>query len=144
MTHPDAELLALGRQFENAKALARKLDAERNRLHGVWTNIVKERGLEPGNDIPAQMRVGRECGYHAVSTAFNALHSEAIRVMRLIYRAKATTLEGFAVKLAAVAFDQFDFDLYLKLLGGTDVAERQLIRLCRQMEKATVEQRRAS
>ncbi|KQZ86944.1 hypothetical protein ASD64_05625 [Mesorhizobium sp. Root157] len=54
--------------------------------------------------------------------------------MKAIHRAKATTLEGFAVKAAAVAFDQSDFEVSDPV--PTDVAERMLYRLARDMAKA--------
>lgn len=64
-----------------------------------------------------------------VRKAFIAKHSEAIKLMKAIHRTKATTLEGVAVKLNAVPFDLYDFQLEPK---GGDVAEVQLLRLCKQ------------
>jgi hypothetical protein len=76
----------------------------------------------------------RECGYRAATDAFYAKHGEVVRLMKAIHRTKATTLEGFAVKAMAVAFDQSDFEVSDPV--PTDVAERELYRLARDMAKA--------
>ena len=127
----DAKLIELGRQFERAKAEARPLGLRRKRLHAVYEAAAAEAGI-PDYDAgggPAHRKLMRECGYKAVSDAFRAKHGEAVKLMKVIHRTRATTLEGVAVKLDAVTFDLYDFDLDPK---GGDVAEVQLLRLCKQ------------
>lgn len=128
----DANLIELGRQFERAKAEARALRPERKRTHKLYIEAVNAKSV-PLADVKTRNRIARRCGYQTAYRAFNAKHKEAIRLMRAIYREQATTLPGFAVKLAAVTFDQFDFDLDPT---GADVAEKQLLRLSKEIAKA--------
>jgi hypothetical protein len=137
--HPDAKLIELGRQFAAAKADALKLQIEQDRLRPAQQIAVEAAGLvdDDKNLRPgyrkAYNRIGRKTGYKAAYDAFTAKHGECIRLMKAIHKAKATTLEGFAVKAAAVAFDQLDFEVSDPV--PTDVAERELYRLARDMAK---------
>lgn len=133
--HPDAQLIELGRQFEAAKAKARPLEKERVRLLAESKRLASIAGLtDRAEDRQAHGVIRRRTGYHAVSEAFLKAHSEAVRLMKAIHRTKATTLEGFAVKASAVAFDQSDFEVDVPV--PTDVAERAMYRLARDMAKA--------
>jgi hypothetical protein len=133
--HPDAKLIELGRQFERAKLEARSLERERMRLHAVYEAASAAAGIsDDAAPTAASRKIMRECGYRAATDAFYAKHGEVVRLMKAIHKAKATTLEGFAVKAAAVAFDQSDFEVSDPV--PTDVAERQLYRLARDMAKA--------
>ncbi|MGB3897009.1 MAG: hypothetical protein WA973_00465 [Mesorhizobium sp.] len=133
--HPDAELIELGRQFEIAKAKARPLEKERARLFAESERLARVAGLtDRAEDRQAHGVIRRRTGYHATSEAFLKAHSDAVRLMKAIHRTKATTLEGFAVKAAAVAFDQSDFEVDVPV--PTDVAERAMYRLARDMAKA--------
>lgn len=135
----DAKLVELGRQFEAAKASARKLDPDRTATFAAYKAERTAAGIPdvPIDRSPEQRalerKIYRDTGYEAASDAFNKAHGECIRLMKAIHRTKATTLEGFAVKVAAIAFDQADFNL------GTpepeDVAERMLYRLARDMAR---------
>ncbi|MDR7034524.1 hypothetical protein [Mesorhizobium sp. BE184] len=137
---PDAKLAELGRQFEAAKAAARKLDQARGPTFAAYESALAKSGLSEDrrdwslDDVKLAGSIYRKTGYASASYAFNRVHAECIRLMKAIHRAKATTLEGFAVKIGAIAFDQADFDL------GTpepaDVAEKMLYRLARDMAKA--------
>ena len=69
----------------------------------------------------------------AGAKAFNKAHSECVRLMKAIHRAKASTLEGYTVKVAAIAFDQSDFEVSDPV--PSDVAERELYRTARDMAK---------
>lgn len=128
----DAKLIELGRQFERAKAEARALRPERKRTHKLYIEAVNAKSV-PLADVKTRDQIARRCGHQAALRAFNAKHKEAIRLMGAIYRERATTLPGFAVKLAAVTFDRFDFDLDPT---GADVAEKQLLRLSKEIAKA--------
>lgn len=131
-SNPDAELLELGRKFDAAVAEARRRDTERRRLFAEYERIADARDL-PEEDHAARRAVMKECGYRAAAAAFTRPHSEAVRLMKAIYRAKANTLAGVAVKLTAVTFDQFDFEVSFQPPHGCDVAEKQLQRLERQV-----------
>lgn len=93
-------------------------------------------GLDRSNraDDRARVVIQKRCGYRTAFKAFIAVHSEAVRLIKAIHKTKASTLEGFAVKAAAVAFDQSDFNVGNPMPGG-DVAERELYRLARDMAK---------
>ncbi|MBL8577696.1 MAG: hypothetical protein JNK47_10750 [Mesorhizobium sp.] len=136
----DAELVELGHEFEKAKADARPLDAERRRLFDVYESEAEARAIAE-HDHKRRRQIMKSSGYLAASDAFTAKHNEAVRLMKHIYRKRATTLAGFAVKLSAVTFDQFDFEL------GTydceDVAEKQLVRLERDMRRIVQDANRA-
>lgn len=129
--HPDQSLLDLGRQFNDALRQARPLEKKRHRAFDERMHLSIERGISE-SDGRAWRALDRESGHHKAYSAFCKVHGEACRIMRLIHRTKATTLEGFAVKCQAVAFDQFDFAVDPKEANG-DVAEIQLLRLSRQM-----------
>lgn len=134
LLHPDAVLIELGRQFEAAKAKARPLEKQKFRLYAEYERLARLAGLtDQVEDRKADGAIRRRCGYEGVANAFTKVHSEAVRLMKAIHRAKATTLEGFAVKAAAIAFDQSDFELGEPV--GEDVAERELYRLARDMAK---------
>lgn len=135
----DGKLVELGRQFELALANARKLDPDRM---AAFAKYEAERADANIPDAPIdrspehralERKIYRDTGYMAASDAFNRAHGECIRLMKAIHRAKATTLEGFAVKVAAIAFDQSDFELGEPV--GEDVAERELYLLARDMAK---------
>jgi hypothetical protein len=135
--HADAKLIELGRQFEKAKAETRPLEKERSRLRLACDVTAQSMGIADyaeNGAASAYKKLWRQSGYKAVSDAFAAKHSKAVRLMKAIHRARATTLEGFAVKAAAVAFDQSDFEVDDPV--PTDVAERELYRLARDMAKA--------
>lgn len=130
----DAKLVELGQQFEVAKAKARPLEKQKERLYAEAERLAGIAGLTDRiEDRPAHGVIRRRCGYEAASNAFLKAHDEAVRLMRAIHRTKATTLEGFAVKAAAVAFDQADFEVDVPV--PSDVAERELYRLARDMAK---------
>lgn len=128
----DFNLADLGRRFEQAKADAIPLSKERKRLYEVWQQECQSAGL-PDRYTKATLKLQKDTGFKAVDDAFTAKHTEAVRLMKAIHRAKATTLEGFAVKVAAIAFDQSDFEVSDPV--PTDVAERELYRLARSMAK---------
>jgi hypothetical protein len=137
--NPDAKLVELGWQFEAAKTKARKLDPARNASFDAYETAKRAAGIP---DLPRdqcseqkalERKIYRDTGYKDASEAFNAAHGECIRLMKAIHRTNATTLEGFAVKAAAVAFDQADFEVDVPV--PSDVAERMLYRLARDMAK---------
>jgi hypothetical protein len=130
---PDRHIIELGRLFERGKAHARLLNKERSRLHEVWQLSCRSAGL-PDIHSKATVKVAKDTGYEAAADAFNSKHSELVKLMKAIHRANATTLEGFAVKVAAIAFDHSDFEVSAPV--PTDVAERELYRLERKMAKA--------
>jgi hypothetical protein len=139
-SHPDAKLIELGRQFDKAKSECIVLNRETDRLWPAQKAALAAAGFE-GEDAhrqpgywKARRRIGRQTGYGPASKVSTAKHGEAIKLMKAIHRTKATTLEGFAVKVAAVAFDQSDFEVSDPV--PTDVAERMLYRLARDMAKA--------
>ena len=136
----DAHLIELGRQFEAAKAAAVPLDRKRKAAIARREKAYADAGIphrvsdwEPTHRKLAD-KIDRQSGTGAAYEAFSAKHNVCIRLMRAIHKAKATTLEGFAVKAAAVAFDQADFDVDAPV--PSDVAERELYRLARDMAKA--------
>jgi len=137
--HPDAKLIDLGQQFEESKAKARSLEPACKRAYKKYEAELAAAGISdfPLDRSEAQKACERELyrstGYKAASDAFNAAHGESIRLMKAIHRTKATTLEGFAAKLAAIAFDQSDFEVTDPV--PVDVAERELYRLARSMAK---------
>jgi hypothetical protein len=137
--HPDAELIELGRQFEETRAKAIPLDQGRRAAYAACEETIAEAGIpEAFADRTAEQdefvkSLHREHGFRSTLDAFNKVHSKLIRLMKAIHRTRATTLEGFAVKAMAVAFDQSDFEVSDPV--PTDVAERQLYRLARDMAK---------
>lgn len=139
LLHPDAKLIELGKQFEAAKKAAIPLDGKRIALFHATEKAILEAGIPEGaKDRTREQdrhykKIRRQTGYDAAYDAFTAVHSKCVRLMKAIHRAKATTLEGFAVKAAAVAFDQADFELGNPV--PSDVAEQQLYKLARDMAK---------
>lgn len=133
----DSPLLELGRQFDAAVTAARALDPDRRRLFDAYRQLAAERGI-PDDALArrAHIKAMKDSGYRAVSDAFTREHGRAVTLMRRIHRKRATTFAEFAVKLSAVTFDQFDFAVDIREADGEDVAERQLIRLTRQMREA--------
>lgn len=136
----DAHLIELGRQFEAAKAAAVPLDRKRKASIARRERAYADAGIpyrvsdwEPAHRKLAD-KIDRQSGTDAAYEAFSAKHNVCIRLMRAIHKAKATTLEGFAVKAAAAAFDQADFDVDVPV--PSDVADRELYRLARDMAKA--------
>lgn len=135
--HPDAKLIEFGRQFEAAKVRACKLDPDRTTSFKEYEAARDAAGIPdlPRDQTPEQRtlvtKIYRDTGYKAASYAFNRAHGECTRLMKAIHRTKATTLEGFAAKLAAIAFDQADFEL--EDADPVDVAERMLYRVARDM-----------
>lgn len=125
----DAKLTDLGRMFEQAKADARPLNRERKRLYGVWKDACKTAGLSDDRGA-ASNKLMKDTGYLRAVDAFSAKHSEAVSLMKAINRKKPTSIEEVAIKLDALTFDIFDFEL--DPVGG-DVAERLLLRLCKQV-----------
>ncbi|MHA6686366.1 hypothetical protein [Mesorhizobium sp. A556] len=135
---PDARLIELGKQFERVKAECRPLEREWKKLQRVFAKAREDAGLGEFDVFTPEIEkawreISRETGYEPVRRAFMAKHSEAVRLMKAIHRTKATTLEGFAVKVAAVVFDQSDFEVCDPV--PTDVAERELYRLARDIAK---------
>jgi hypothetical protein len=130
----DDKLIELGRLFQQAMAEARPLEKERLRLFDVWQQACQAAGLPDDRYTKAAARIAKETGYDAASNAFTAKHLALISLMKAIHKAKATTFEGAAVKVAAIAFDQSDFEVSRPV--PTDVAERELYRLARDMAKA--------
>ncbi|MFC3207396.1 hypothetical protein [Aquamicrobium soli] len=132
-------MIELGRQFEAAKAKARSFDGAYKSAYKKYEAELAVAGIpeNPGDRSEVQRTLERELyrdtGYKAVSDGTNAAIHECVVLMKAIHRVKATTLEGFAVKAAAIAFDQGDFELDPK---PSDVAERMLFRLARDMAKA--------
>jgi hypothetical protein len=139
LEHPDAKLIEFGRQFEAAKAKALPLDREHKALFAAAEKAISEAGIPEGfaDRTVEQDRLARKIEQdkdrRASYAAFTKAHSECVRLMKAIHRTKATTLEGFAVKAAAVAFDQSDFEVSDPV--PSDVAERELYRLARDMAK---------
>lgn len=137
--HPDAKLIELGRQFEQAKAEARPLHKEWKKSWNALEAAKKESGLDVYSLFNPEIKkawkaLSRKIGHEPIRKAFVAKHGEAIKLMKTIHRHKATTLEGFAVKLAAIVFDLSDFEVSDPV--PVDVAERELYRLARDMAKA--------
>lgn len=111
----DADLIALGRQFDALRAACRPLDAESDRLYVEYQRIAAERGLA-GQWGPAatkaQCAVMKECGYKAAAVIRNRCHGRLVRVARRIHHMPpATTVEGVAIKLDAAVFELFDYAL---------------------------------
>lgn len=134
----EAELLELGRRFDEALREARRLDVPRQRLFSALQQIVEAeniRTLPRAKYAVACRRASNDSGYSAAVGAFQKVHSEAVRLMKAIHRAKASTLAGVAVKLTAVAFDMADFEVSLRPKGEADVAERQVFQLERQVRE---------
>jgi hypothetical protein len=129
----DAKLIELGRQFEQAKAEIRPLEAEKDRLGSLVEDALTQEGLPSDFSPEAQTvrkRIARTVGYNSAYDAFTKKHNVAVRLMKAIHRERPTTIEGIAVKLAAISFDIADFELEP---DDGDVAERQIHRLCRQV-----------
>ena len=134
-SHPDATLIELGKQFDAARAAAKALSAEDNRLFAEYERVAAERGLPGNGSEKARRKVMVEVGYLEAAASFNRAHHRTVVLMKAIHRHKAaTTLEGIAVKLAAVVFDQSDFAVDDQK-WTTDVAEEQLLKLSRQVSK---------
>ncbi len=132
--HPDAKLIKLGRQFEAAKDAARPLELELRRASAILQKACKEAGIpDDYTGIEARKPIARRTGYEKAYSAFTKAHGKTIKLMRAIHRAKASTLEGYAVKVAAIAFDQSDFEISDPV--PSDVAERELYRTARNMAK---------
>lgn len=133
-SHPDADLIELGKQFDAARAAAAELEPERHRTFCEYERVAKERGLPP--EISAKhAAVMKEVGYSDAQRAMSAQLSRAVSLMKAIHRRPAPkTVQGIAVKLAAVTFDQSDFSVDLTN-WTTDVAEEQLLKLSRQVSK---------
>jgi hypothetical protein len=137
--HPDAKLIELGRQFDEIRAATVPLDEKRKAAYVAHEEAIAAAGIPDAfsdrTDEQAQLakKIAHETGSAAAYDAFSKAHAKLIRLMKAIYRTKATTLEGFAVKAAAVAFDQSDFEVSDPV--PTDVAERELYRLARDMAK---------
>ncbi|MHA6686896.1 hypothetical protein [Mesorhizobium sp. A556] len=133
---PDAHLIELGKQFEQAKAECRPLEREWKKLQRVFATAREDAGLNKVDVFTPEIKkawrgISRQTGYEPVRRAFMAKHGEAVRLMKAIHKVKAATLEGFAVKVAAVAFDQSDFEVFDPV--STDVAERMLYRVASEM-----------
>jgi hypothetical protein len=139
LPHPDAKLIELGKQFESAKVATLPLDRARKASFAASEEAIADAGIPDcfSDRTPEQdkivRKISRDVGYEANYAAFTKAHGECIRLMKAIHRTKATTLEGFAVKVAAIAFDQSDFDLGAP--EPEDVAERMLYRVARDMAK---------
>lgn len=137
--HPDAKLIDLGRQFETTLVLARKHLKTSQALVGHADHLIAKAGIPVRSSDRTKWQqakaraLDRACGYRAATDAYNRQHSECIRLMKAIHRTKATTLEGFAIKIAAIVFDQSDFEVAQPV--GEDVAERMLYRFARDMAK---------
>lgn len=132
--HPDAKLIELGQQFEAAKAAARKLEVEWKRSRVAFKKACEKAGIpENSAGYYASRSIARRTGHDKAYNAFSNQHIKAIKLARAIHRAKASTLEGYAVKVAAIAFDQSDFEVSDPV--PSDVAERELYRLARDMAK---------
>ncbi len=132
--HPDAKLIELGQQFDAAKNEARTLEAELKRCRAIFEKACKEEGIpEDYTGFKASEAISRRTGNARAGRAFNKAHSKATKFMRAIHRAKASTLEGYAIKVAAIVFDQSDFEVSDPV--PSDVAERELYRLARDMAK---------
>lgn len=132
--HPDAKLIELGQQFEAAKNEARKFKAVWKRTHAIFKKACQEAGLtDDAAGYYASRSIARRTGHSKAYSAFSKAHGEAIKIMKAIHRAKASTLEGYTVKVAAIAFDQSDFEVSDPV--PSDVAERELYRLARDMAK---------
>lgn len=139
--HPDAKLIELGQQFEAAKNDARKSKAEYRRTRADFEKARKKAGIpDDWTGAAASEPIARRTGLRAAGKAFNKAHSECVRLMKAIHRAKASTLEGYTVKVAAIAFDQSDFEVSDPV--PSDVAEKELYRTARDMAK-TVKAMRA-
>jgi hypothetical protein len=132
--HPDATLIEVGKQFDAARAAANALAPEQHRTFLEYERVAADRGLLPGPS-KASDKIMIEVGYRKATQAFSKQLSRACALMRAIHRHKAaTTLEGIAVKLAAVVFDQSDFAVDAST-WTTDVAEEQLLKLSQQVSK---------
>jgi len=139
LLHPDAKLIELGRQFEALRAEVLPLDRKCKDAHAACEEAIAKAGIPNSSSerTPEQdelvKKLHRETIYSSEYDSFCKLHGKLIRLMKAIHRAKATTLEGFAVKATAIAFDQADFEVGNSV--PADVAERELYRLAHDMAK---------
>lgn len=137
--HPDAKLIELGRQFKVAKAKARKLNPARNASFDAYETAKRAACIPdlPRDQSPEQKalegKIYCDTGHKDACEAVDAAYGECVRLMKAIHRTKASTLEGFSVKAAAVAFDQAEFNVDVP--EPSDVVGRQLYRLARDMAK---------
>ena len=65
----------------------------------------------------------------------HAANGRAVKTMKAIHRLSPSTIEGVAVKLRAICFDFADFHVEKMSLTGGDVAERELGRLMRHLQR---------
>ncbi|HEV7417896.1 MAG TPA: hypothetical protein VGN98_17210, partial [Tianweitania sediminis] len=105
-----------------------------HRAFDEYERVAKERGL-PDGIAPARAALMKEVGYSEAQRAMSVELSRAVRLMKAIHRRPApVTIQGIAVKLEAVTFDQSDFSVDFTN-WTTDVAEEQLLKLSRQVSK---------
>lgn len=91
--------------------------------------------LRLGNDMERLLKADALLSDAETYNTRTAVSSQTVRVMKAIHRLKPTTIEGIAVKLRAICFDLADFSEEDADLRNGDVAEVQLGRLMKHVQK---------
>lgn len=105
-SHPDAELLRLGKEFERRYAAFLPVDAECNRLGDVFEEALERTRLssmDTNFEFWGQLRI--ETGFKAAIEAQNKALDDIDAVTTKIRETPAKTFAGLAVKARALRYD---------------------------------------
>jgi hypothetical protein len=102
---PNAELLRLGEEFEQRHVALLPIDAECNRLTGLFDEAWNRGGLSMGDNFEVwkQLRIetGVEAAIEAEDKAFGLIDAVTTKIREM----PAKTFAGLAVKARALRFD---------------------------------------
>ena len=91
--------------------------------------------LRLGHDLELLFKTEATLHDSATFATRHAVSTQTVKVMKAIHRLQPTTVEGIAVKLRAICYDFADFHVENIALTNGDVAEAQLGRLMRHVQK---------
>ena len=114
--NPDAELLALGQELCRLLPIWAAARDENCRLHDQADDLVMQavgpRCVENMSAYnKAWLRIGEENGHRAAYDAWNTINEQLYSLTDAIYKAKATTVAGLAVKALGTAWRLRDDEL---------------------------------
>jgi hypothetical protein len=116
VANPDAELLALGQELRRLLPIWAAARDENCRLHDQADDLVMQavgpRCVENMSAYnKAWLRIGEENGHRAAYDAWNTINEQLYSLTDAIYKAKATTVAGLAVKALGTAWRLRDDEL---------------------------------
>jgi hypothetical protein len=125
-SHPDAEIIELGREFERLLSVELSLEKEKNRLDEEANRIrCRNMGLDPNNQqaclaagierrdewVKGWEAAATDVGYHDAWKVWNKASSRSGRIGKKIFKIAPTTMAGLLVRMRVIETHDEIFDV---------------------------------